>query len=75
MHAGTFGPSATDNTFGIQVVYQKAPPAGQQNLSPRDGMQFFGEVEIDARTRAMTVTLRDLAGAALHRQVLQPDGA
>jgi alkaline phosphatase D len=75
MHAGTFGPSATDDTFGIQVVYQKAPPAGKQNLAPPEGFQFFGEVEIDARTREMAVTLRDLSGAALHRQVLHPDRA
>jgi alkaline phosphatase D len=73
MHAGTFGPGRTDDTFGIQVVYQKAPPPGRQNLSPRDGMQFFGEVEIESRTRLMTVTLRDAGGAALHKQVLHPE--
>jgi alkaline phosphatase D len=72
MHAGTFGPSTTDNTFGIQVVFQKSPPTGQANLAPSQGMQFFGEVEIDSRTRAMTVTLRDLSGASLHQQVLHP---
>jgi alkaline phosphatase D len=71
MHAGTFGPSKIDNTFGLQMIYQKAPPDGKKNLSPLDGLQFFGEVEIDARTRAMTVTLRDLAGTSLHRQVLE----
>ena len=74
MHAGTFGPNKLDDTFGIQVVYQKAPPPDRQNLSPADGMQFFGEVEIEGRTGAMTVTLRDLSGAALHRQVLQSIG-
>jgi alkaline phosphatase D len=75
MHAGTFGPNATDNTFGIQVVYQKAPPAGQMNLSPAAGMQFFGEVEIARRTGEMTVTLRDVRGASLFRQVLHPERA
>jgi alkaline phosphatase D len=73
MHAGTFGPGQTDDTFGPQVIFQKAPPAGRQNLSPREGYQFFGEVEIDARTRAMTVTLRDLTGASLHQQVIPPE--
>jgi alkaline phosphatase D len=72
MHAGTFGPGVLDETFGPQVVYQKAPPAGQQNLPPSAGMQFFGEVEIDARSGAMTVTLRDASDASLHRQVLDP---
>jgi alkaline phosphatase D len=71
MHAGTFGPSQTDDTFGIEVKYAKAPPKGQSNLPPSAGMQFFGEVRIDGRTRAMTVTLRDLAGAALFTQVLE----
>lgn len=73
MHAGTFGPSDTDDTFGIQVVYQKAPPPGQSNLPPSAGFQFFGEVEIEARTGEMTVTLRDIEGAALHKQVLHPE--
>src|SRR5262249_49068987 len=72
MHAGTFGTKTTDTPFGIQVVFQKSPPAGQVNLAPSQGMQFFGEVEIDSRTHAMTVTLRDLGGASLHRQVLHP---
>jgi alkaline phosphatase D len=74
MHAGTFGPGATDDTFGIQVVYQKAPPAGQSNLPPSAGMQFFGEVHIDGKTRAMTVTLRDLAGTRLFQRVLPAGG-
>lgn len=72
LNAGTFGPGVTDNTFGIQVVYQKSPPKGQSNLPPSAGMQFFGDVRIDARTKAMTVTLRDLTGAELHKQVIAP---
>lgn len=70
MHAGTFGPGRTDDTFGPQVVFQKSPPKGQSNLPPSAGMQFFGEVHISGKTRAMTVTLRDLAGARLHEQVI-----
>ena len=46
-----------------------------QNLPPSAGMQFFGEVEIEARSGAMTVTLRDTSGASLHRQVLAPQRA
>jgi alkaline phosphatase D len=75
MHAGTFGPGATDDTFGIQVVYQKAPPPGQSNLPPSAGLQFFGDVRIDARTRAMSVTLRDLNGTALFEKVLAQSGS
>jgi alkaline phosphatase D len=73
LNAGCFGPNPPDDTFGLEVMYQKAPPPGQSNLGPSTGMQFFGEVEISARTQAMTVTLRDLAGTALHRQELAPE--
>lgn len=71
LHAGTFGPNATDNTFGIEVKFQKCPPAGQANFAPSQGMQFYGECEIDPGTRALTVVLRDLAGAALFTQRLE----
>jgi len=72
MHAGTFGPGTLDNTFGPQAVFQKAPPPGQSGLSPAAGYQFFGEVEIAANTGELTVTLRDIKGTSLHRQVLPP---
>lgn len=71
-NAGTFGPNEIDDTFGIQVAFQKAPPKGQMNLSPLDGMQFFGETRIDGRSGELTVTLRDLAGAALYTKTLVP---
>ena len=73
LHAGTFGPAATDDTFGIEVLYQKHPPAGQGNLPPSAGMQFFGEVAISSATKAMTVTLRDLEGAALYARELRAE--
>jgi alkaline phosphatase D len=72
LNAGTFGPNDLDNTFGPQVHYQRVPPAGQANLPPSAGMQFFGQVQIDGRTEAMTVTLRDVAGTALYTKVLAP---
>jgi alkaline phosphatase D len=62
LNAGTFGPNTTDGTFGPQVVFSKAPPAGQANLSPYAGLQFFGEVNIDRDTKAMTVDLKDIGG-------------
>ena len=70
LNAGSFGPNTLDGTFGIQVVYQKTPPA--PNTAPTAGFQFYGMVEIDARTRAMTVSLKDLAGARLFSKVLEP---
>lgn len=71
LNAGSFGPNTTDATFGPQVVFAKAPPAGQVNLSPYAGLQFFGEVNIDQQTKAMTVALKDLYGATVFSQVLK----
>lgn len=62
LNAGSFGPNTMDATFGPQVVFVKAPPAGQSNLSPYAGLQFFGEVNVDAMGHALTVDLRDIDG-------------
>ena len=75
LHAGTFGPNVLDNTFGPELKYVKAPEPGQVNLPPSAGLQFFGEVEIDARSAAMTVHLRDLTGGSLWHTVLTPQRA
>jgi alkaline phosphatase D len=72
LNAGTFGPNTLDGTFGPQVVFVKAPPPGQANLSPFSGMQFFGEVNIDAQSLTMTVDLRDINGLSLFSQALHP---
>lgn len=73
LNAGGFGPNKTDATFGMQVVYQKAP--NEVNAPPTNGMQFFGQVDIDAKTKAMTVTLKDIAGASLYAKTLEPHRA
>ena len=73
LNAGTFGPSELDQTFGPQVVFQNAPPAGQFNLPPSAGLQFFGQVDIDGASEVMTVQLKDLTGATLFRQQLEPE--
>ncbi|GHA09614.1 alkaline phosphatase [Oceanisphaera arctica] len=70
LNAGSFGPGKPDDTFGLQVVYEKSPAT--QNLSPLAGLQFFGQVDIDAQSRAMTVTLKDLNNETLFTKVLQP---
>ena len=71
LNAGTFGPGVTDGTFGIEVLYANAPERGKFNLSPAEGKQFFGEVEVDAKTKALTVTLRDMKGASLYAKKLE----
>jgi alkaline phosphatase D len=72
LNAGTFGPNALDNTFGPTVVFQKAPPAGQANLPPSAGFQFFGQVDIDADSKVMVVSLKDIDGTTVFSQRLQP---
>ncbi|ROU06329.1 alkaline phosphatase D family protein [Lysobacter enzymogenes] len=68
LNAGSFGPNALDATFGPQVVFQKAPPA--PNASPLAGFQFFGEVNIDPDSRALSVDLRDIDGRSVFAKTL-----
>jgi alkaline phosphatase D len=63
LHAGSFGPNGLDNTFGPRVVFQKAPPVA--NAPPSAGFQFFGQVDIDARSKDMTVALKDINGVSV----------
>jgi alkaline phosphatase D len=72
LNAGTFGPNMSDNTFGIQVMYQKAPQGARPDSSPKAGLQFFGEVFIEAASGELTVNLRDLSGARLYSRTLDP---
>jgi len=72
LHAGTFGPGTLDDTFGPQLKYVRAPPAGQFNLAPSAGMQFFGQVDIEGATGVMNVRLKDIAGDTLFTQTLLP---
>jgi alkaline phosphatase D len=72
LNAGSFGPGTLDDTFGPQVVFQKAPPA--PNYSPLGGFQFFGQVDIDRRSQAMHVRLKDIDGQTVFGQELHPEG-
>jgi alkaline phosphatase D len=72
IHAGTFGPNELDMTFGPEVRFVKAPEAGQVNLPPSAGLQFFGLVDIDGSTETMTVRLMDRADTELWRTTLEP---
>jgi len=76
LHAGSFGPSALDATFGPEVKYAKSPTRAQgANLPPSEGLQFFGLVDINAATQQMTVRLMDRADTELFSVTLDPDGA
>ncbi len=76
LHAGTFGPNDLDNTFGPQVLFQKAPTKEMGvNLPPSMGYQFFGHVAIDGPTQVMTVSLKDLTDTTLWSVKLDPKTA
>src|SRR5256885_11608291 len=63
-------PNEMDKTFGGEVVFQKS--AGHANSAPSEGFQFFGQLDIDHRSQALTVVLKDLDGKALYTKTLQP---
>lgn len=71
LHAGTFGPNVLDDTFGPSVVFESAPPAGQVNLPPSAGLQFFGQIDIDAESQDLTVALKDIEGREVYSQRLR----
>ncbi|KOV57093.1 alkaline phosphatase D family protein [Streptomyces sp. MMG1121] len=70
LNAGAFPASALDGTFGPDRVFVKAPTAS--NVSPAEGYQFFGEVDIDGGSGELTVRLREYDGTVLFTQTLQP---
>jgi alkaline phosphatase D len=70
LNAGSFGPNALDNTFGPQLVFQKVPPVA--NTPPTGGYQFFGQVDIDARSKELTVALKDINGTSVFAKTLTP---
>ena len=67
---GGFGPNALDATFGPEAVFLAPPP--RVNLSPLEGGQYFGQVDIDPSSGQLTVTLKNVDGSALFTQTLDP---
>jgi alkaline phosphatase D len=72
LHAGTFGPNALDATFGPEVRFNGVPKGMKGNRPPSEGLQFFGTLTIDRRTRVLTARLHDLAGTILFTVDLPP---
>ena len=72
LNAGTNGPRGLDNTFGPQVAFQNAARRGENNLPPTEGLQFYGQVDIEPDSQDMVVTLKDLRGQALFSKRLSP---
>ncbi len=72
-HAGTFAPVALDATFGPEVRFRGVPPDLAPNRPPSAGLQFFGLLDADPRTRALTVSLVNAAGQRVFTTELPPD--
>ena len=54
-----------DQTFGPEARFVGIPPGMKPNRPPSDGFQFFGTLTADARTKALTVKLINLAGETI----------
>jgi alkaline phosphatase D len=72
LHAGTFGPNPLDATFGPEQRFLGIPSGMKPNRPPSDGLQFFGLLKVDARTRVLTASLHNLSGNAIYRVELPP---
>ncbi len=72
-HAGTFSPPKLDGTFGPEVKFVGVPEGMKPNRPPSEGLQFFGTLTANGRTKALTVKLRNLAGDTLYTQELAPE--
>ncbi|MFN6559315.1 MAG: alkaline phosphatase D family protein [Nostoc sp. ChiSLP01] len=73
LNSGTFGPNELENTFGPELKFQSLPPGTKANRPPSEGLQFFGGVKINANTKVMTVTLRNLVGQTVYKVDLPPE--
>lgn len=72
-HAGTFGPSALDRSFGPELRFLGIPPGMKPNRPPSAGLQFYGTIRVEARSEVATVRLHDLAGKTLFSVELPPE--
>ncbi|SFJ06464.1 alkaline phosphatase D family protein [Planctomicrobium piriforme] len=71
LHAGTFGPNPLDNTFGPQVVFKSIPDKLKPARPPSEGLQFFGQIDIDGQTGALTVGHYNVAGEKLWERTFE----
>lgn len=71
-HAGTFAPVPLDGTFGPEVRFSGVPPDLPANRPPSAGLQFFGLLDADPRTRVLTVGLVNGSGQRVFSTELTP---
>jgi alkaline phosphatase D len=73
-HAGTFAPGPLDGTFGPEVRFCGVPRDLPANRPPSAGLQFFGLLEADPRTRVLTTSLVNAGGQRVFTIDLSPAG-
>jgi alkaline phosphatase D len=73
LHAGSFGPNSLDNTFGPEVKFLGIPEGMKPFRPPSEGYQFFGEIEVNGETKALTVRHINSAGKELWNHRLNPE--
>ena len=73
LHAGTFGPNASDPTFGCTQVFSSVPRGMKPNRPPSEGLQFFGTLTIDPRNQRLTAALWNLKNERLWSQELDAE--
>lgn len=73
LHAGSFGPNTLDNTFGPEEVFKGIPADLPANTAPSEGYQFFGEMNINADSKTLTVNHFNRDGKLLWSKELTPE--
>jgi alkaline phosphatase D len=74
LHAISGVPKPLDPTFGPELRFQWAPPAGSNGAAPWDGLQNFGSVELDGARDGLTVRIHDLEGREKYQLELPYEG-
>jgi len=74
LHAISGVPKPLDPTFGPELRFQWAPPAGSNGAAPWDGLQNFGSVELDGPRDGLTVRIHDLQGHEKYKLELPYEG-
>ena len=72
LHAGTFGPGEIDPTFGPSAEFIGLPKSYPAGASPAANLQFFGEIDINANTKTMTVRHINRLGKVLWQKEIEP---
>ena len=72
LHAGTFGPNALDRTFGPEVRFSAVGDGVEPNRPPSEGLQYFGTLDIDPRTRVLTAAIQEIDGRTVWQTEIAP---